>query len=164
MEKKEVNKKEINILKHVLVPEHVIIDGDDVRNTVNKKLGFSRQDIKENNRLISDLAKQKIKDNDFVLVPIISPCREDRAAARSVVGSNFFEFFINCPIELCIKRDVKGLYKKALAGEIDNFIGIANSNPYEIPLNPDLEVKTQESSVDESVEKAFDFLKSKKLI
>jgi len=141
-----------------------IIDADDIRKTVNKHLGFSREDIRENNRLIAELVKKKAQDYDFILVPIISPYREDRDMVRSIIGSNFFEFFINCPIDKCIERDPKGLYKKALSGEIDDFIGISPSNPYEAPLNPDLELETQELDIDKSVEESLEFLKNKKLI
>jgi len=128
-----------------------ILDGDIVRDTLHKNLGFSREDIKENNRLIAELAKERAPSNDFVLVPIISPYKEDRVMVRSIVGENFKELFINASLDECIKRDVKGLYKKALAGEINNFIGVAESNPYERPDTPDLEIDTHNSSVGESV-------------
>lgn len=128
-----------------------ILDGDVVRNTIHKKFSFSREDIRENNKLIAELARKSTVD--IVLVPIISPYREDRMMAKSIIGKEFVEVFINCPLEQCIKKDVKGLYKKALAGEINDFIGIATSNPYEYPENPDIEIKTDVLSVDESVHK-----------
>lgn len=141
-----------------------ILDGDSIRNTLNKHLRFSRDDIKENNRVIAELAKKKISDVEFVLVPIISPYREDRAMARSMIGKNFVELFINASLNTCIKRDVKGLYKKALSGEIKNFIGVSESNPYEAPLKPDLEVKTDSLSIEKSIEMAIKFFKNKNWI
>ncbi len=142
----------------------VIIDGDTVRSTINKNLGFSREDIKENNLIIAKLAEEAAFKNDFVVVPIISPYQEDRNMARSLIGSRFFEIFINCSIDKCIKRDPKGFYKKALEGKINNFIGLSKSNPYEIPINPDLEIKTDIHSLDENILLILDFLKSKALL
>lgn len=127
-----------------------IIDGDAVRNTLHKHFTFSREDIRENNRLIAELAKKS--PADIVLVPVISPYREDRKMARTIIGKSFIEVFVNRPLEKCIERDVKGLYKKALSGVIQNFIGVAASNPYEPPLQPDIEVKTEEMTVEGCVE------------
>ena len=141
-----------------------IIDGDVVRSTISKRLGFSRADIKENNLTIAQLAKQAAVNNDFVIVPIISPYQEDRDMARSLIGPYFLEVFINCPIEECIKRDPKGLYQQALAGKIDNFIGLTPTSPYEVPINPDLELKTDNLKLDKSVSLALDFLKTKNLL
>jgi adenylyl-sulfate kinase len=138
-----------------------ILDGDIVRDTLHKNLGFSREDIKENNRLIAQLAKDAKTKHDFILVPIIAPYREDREMAKSIVGDNFLELFINAPLQECIKRDVKGLYKKAIAGEIDNFIGISESNPYQKPLNPELEIRTDFQSHNESVQDILNHLKLK---
>ncbi|MBS3140199.1 adenylyl-sulfate kinase [Candidatus Woesearchaeota archaeon] len=135
-----------------------ILDGDVIRSTVNRQLGFSREDIRENNRLIAELAKQKLQEHDLILVPIIAPYHEDRIMARNIIGPAFFEVFINAPLEQCIKKDVKGLYKLALSGEIKDFIGIAESNPYEPPKNPDLEVTTVNRTVRQSVERIFNFL------
>lgn len=128
-----------------------ILDGDVVRSTLNKHLGFSREDIRENNRLIAELAKERVKFADFILVPIISPYREDRAMAKNITGNDFIELFIDASLETCIRRDIKGYYKKALNGEIKNFIGISKSNPYEPPNNPHIKIKTDKGSVEESV-------------
>jgi len=138
-----------------------IIDGDAVRKNLNKHLGFSREDIRENNRLIAELAKNKIQEADFVLVPVIAPYREDRQATRDFIGPAYYEIFLNCPLEECIKRDIKGLYKKALAGEIKDFIGVSPSSPYEAPVNPDMEIKTQQTKTAEALGKIIGFLKSK---
>lgn len=134
-----------------------VLDGDVIRNKLHKHLGFSREDIRENNRLIAELAKKKSIHTDIVLVPIISPYTEDREMARSIVGSNFVELFLNCPLDTCIERDVKGLYKKALAGEIDNFIGIHDSNPYEPPTHPDVELRTDLFIREECIQKVCVF-------
>lgn len=135
-----------------------ILDGDAVRSYLHKHLGFSREDIQENNRLLAKLALEKSKKHDFILVSAISPYREDRAMARSLAGKNFIELFVNCPLEKCVERDVKGLYKKALAGEIRDFIGISSSNPYEAPEKPDFMVKTDAEPVEESLNKLLAFL------
>lgn len=136
-----------------------MLDGDAVRKIKHKHLGFSRQDIQENNRLIAKMAKIASKGFDFVLVPIISPYSEDRMMARKLIGNDFIEFYINASLEDCIKRDVKGLYEKALKGEIENFIGVSSNNPYQPPKNADLEVNTADLSLEKSVEKIFNFLK-----
>ena len=135
-----------------------ILDGDAVRSSLNRHLGFSRADIRENNKLLAELALEKSKKYDFVLVSAISPFREDRAMARSLACKNFIELFVDCSLEKCIERDVKGLYKKALAGEINNFIGVSASNPYEIPENPDFAVKTVIEPMEESLSKLLAFL------
>lgn len=141
-----------------------IIDGDAIRNSRHKHLSFSREDIKENNRLIAELAKTVANEFDFVLVPIISPYKEDREMARSIIKDNFLELFINASLEKCIKRDIKGLYKKALAGEIDNFIGVSEKNPYEFPQKPDIEIKTDNMGIDECVCRLVNLLKLKNLL
>lgn len=135
-----------------------VLDGDDIRATKNKHLGFSPEDIHENNRLIAEMAKIEKGRVDFVLIPIISPYRSDRAMAREIIGNDFVEVYINTPLKECIKRDVKGLYKKALKGKIKNFIGISNSNPYEPPKSPDVEIRTKNSSLNEGVQKIMNFL------
>jgi len=122
------------------------------------------EDIKENNRLTAILAKNATSDFDFVLVPIISPYKEDRTMVRSIIGNNFFELFINASLKKCIERDIKGLYKKALAGEIDNFIGISDQNPYEPPEYPDMKIKTDELNADGSADQIINFLKLKNLL
>ncbi len=140
----------------------LILDGDVVREKLHKHLGFSREDIKENNRLIAELAKKEINNYDLIVIPVISPYREDRKMARNIVGEHFVEVFANKPLQSCIKNDVKGMYKKALSGEIKNFIGIAESNPYQAPKNPDIELLTDKETVEESVGKIKTFLKYSK--
>lgn len=135
-----------------------VIDGDDIRREKHKHLVFSREDVRENNRFIAELAREKSKESDVVLVPIISPYREDRKMAHSTIGDGFLELFVNAPLETCIKRDVKGLYKKALKGEIENFIGISPSAPYEPPLSPEITIDTSNTSSREAAQKVFDHL------
>ncbi len=144
----------------------VIIDGDDARKNLNKHLGFGREDIRENNRLIAELAKTKIQEGevDFVLIPVIAPYKEDRAASHCIIGSGYHEVFVDCPLEKCVERDVKGLYKKAFAGEIDNFIGISPSNPYETPDNPDLVVKIGDFEINRALEEIIRYFKNKSLL
>ena len=128
-----------------------LLDGDEVRRNLHQHLGFSREDIRENNRLIAELAKERKRSHDFVLVPIIAPFRQDRAMARFIVGGQFLEVFIDCPLKVCAERDVKGLYQKARAGEINNLIGVSVANPYEPPLAPDWVIKTSELNIEDSV-------------
>ena len=135
-----------------------ILDGDVVRATLHKNLGFKPEDIHENNRLLSILAEEKSEEADFVLLPIISPFQEDRQKARSLFGKSFVEVFIDASLEECIRRDVKGHYKKALAGKINNFIGIAKDNPYERPLNPEITLETSKMSIEDSVKKILEFI------
>ena len=136
-----------------------ILDGDVIRNLLHSDLGFSREDIRENNRLIAELAKKRLNNYDVILVPIISPYKNDRMMARNVIGNdNFIELFVKTPVEECILRDPKGLYKKALSGKIENFIGISDSNPYEEPVYPELEIDTTKESVGRIVEKMINFL------
>jgi len=135
-----------------------ILDGDDVRKIKHKHLGFSRKDIRENNRLVAGMAKAAAGHADFVLAPIISPYKADRKMARKIIGDDFIELYINAPLEECIKRDAKGLYKKALNGEIENFIGISPNSPYQPPKTPDFEVNTADFSLRENAKKVFDLL------
>jgi len=128
----------------------LIIDGDEIRKTISKDLSFTRKDISENNRRIAELAKIKAEKFDFVLVSIISPYRQDRQLARNIIDGKFIELFINAPFEICAERDVKGLYKKQIQGRLAILIG-SGINPYEPPLSPDIEVKTNILSVEESV-------------
>lgn len=141
-----------------------VVDGDVVRKTLHRHLGFSPADIHKNNHLIAGLAKDKAAVVDFVLVPIISPFKGDRDKARKLIGKNFVEIFVNCPLAVCQKRDVKGLYKKAQSGELDNMIGVSPAVPYEAPQNPDLEIRTDKLNLDGSVEKVLFFLKKKGLL
>lgn len=136
----------------------LIIDGDSIRSTINKKLSFSEIDIKKNNLKVAELVMQKQNEYDFILIPIISPYRKHRELVKQIIGDKFYELYINCSIQECINRDVKGLYKKALNGEITNMIGIAASNPYEPPLQPDLVINTKDLPLQDSIKSILFFI------
>jgi adenylyl-sulfate kinase len=132
-----------------------VLDGDEVRLRLSKGLGFSKEDRDENIRRISYVAKIITRCGGVAITCAISPYREIRNEARIEIG-NFVEVYVKCPLEECIKRDVKGLYKKALSGEIKNFTGV--SDPYEEPLDPEVIVETNIESHEVSVEKIIDGL------
>ena len=139
------------------------LDGDNIRSGLNKGLGFSREDRFENNRRISEVAKLFMDAGMLTITAFISPLKEDRDQAKNIIGrENFLEIFVNTPLEICEKRDVKGFYAKARTGEIKNFTGV--SAPYEAPETPDFEIKTEEESVEESVERLLKFLEQKNII
>ena len=138
-----------------------IIDGDVIRKHKHKKLGFSREDIRKNNNLIAKKVNSILSMYDVILVPIISPYSSDRKMARKIIGDdNFNELFINTPLNECRKRDPKGLYKKVDSGQIDNFIGISKTNPYQIPKKPDIVIDTTIGDVKNSVDQIFNYLKN----
>lgn len=147
-------------LEHRLHQEGIntyILDGDNIRNGLNKGLTFSDDDRQENIRRISEVAKLFVDAGVVVLTAFISPFREDRAMARSMVESGeFIEVFVDCPLEVCEQRDVKGLYQKARNGEITKFTGI--DSPFEAPENPEVTVQTHKLSLDESVDQLFKFV------
>jgi adenylylsulfate kinase len=129
-------------LEHALVQRgHLsyVLDGDNIRHGLNKNLGFSAEDRQENIRRISEVGKLFVDAGIITITAFISPYRADRNNARQILGAgNFFEVYCNTPIETCEKRDPKGLYKKARAGEIKGFTGI--DDPYEAPDKPELNI------------------------
>lgn len=127
-----------------------ILDGDEVRTNLSKGLGFSKEDRDTNIRRIGYVAQLLTRNGATVITAAISPYRDIRDEVRSRIG-NFVEIYVKCPLETLISRDVKGLYKKALAGEIKEFTGV--SDPYEEPLNPEIVVETNNETVAESVNK-----------
>lgn len=129
-----------------------ILDGDVVRQYLTKGLGFSKEDRDENIRRIGFVAHLLTRNGVIVLVSAISPYRATREEVRRKIG-DFIEVYVNAPLEVCEKRDVKGLYKRARAGEIKNFTGI--DDPYEPPLNPEVECRTDLESIEESVAKVL---------
>src|SRR6266566_1196668 len=133
----------------------IVLDGDEVRERLNKGLGFSKEDRDENVRRIAYVARLLTEAGAVVIVAAISPYRSARDAARAEIG-RFAEIHVSCPVEECIRRDVKGLYKKALAGEIAHFTGV--SDPYEPPLRPDVVVRTDVESVEVSAQAILDAL------
>jgi adenylylsulfate kinase len=128
------------------------LDGDVVRKILSKDLGFSKQDRDENIRRAISLAKTLTGDNTIVLGSFVSPYRELRRDARKEI-QKFIEVYVRCPVDICIQRDVKGLYKKALEGKIKDFTGV--DDPYEEPEHPELIVDTNIESVEESVKKVL---------
>ena len=134
-----------------------VLDGDNIRHGLNRDLGFSPSDRQENIRRISEVAKLFNDAGLFVITAFISPYREDRSAAREIIGNErFVEVYLNASLDVCERRDPKGLYAKARAGQIAEFTGV--SAPYEPPLVPDLTIDTGASSLDESVATLFDFV------
>ena len=137
-----------------------MLDGDNIRLGINSDLDFSEEGRKENIRRIAEIAKLFADASEIVLCSFVSPFEEDRKQAKQAIGENLFiEIFVNCPLEECEKRDVKGLYKMARTGEILNFTGI--SSPYEEPKNPTIEIKSDQLSIDESVEEIYKIIKDK---
>lgn len=135
-----------------------LLDGDNIRSGINKNLGFSEEDRKENIRRIAEIAKLYLSSGIITINSFISPTAETRNIAKEIVGdADFLEIYINAPMATCESRDVKGLYKKARAGEIQGFTGV--NQAYEEPENPALELRTDLLSVDEAVDILFTFLK-----
>ncbi|MGO4547743.1 adenylyl-sulfate kinase [Paenibacillus sp. 2TAB23] len=128
-----------------------ILDGDNLRHGLNSDLGFSQTDRKENIRRLGEVAKLFVDAGLVVIVAAISPFRIDRDQARSLFPADrFFEVFLSCSLRVCEQRDPKGLYKKARADEITDFTGI--TSPYEKPIDPEVIVKTDELTIDETVD------------
>lgn len=127
-----------------------LLDGDNIRAGINNNLGFSEDDRVENIRRIAEVAKLFLNCGIVTICCFVSPTHDIRNQAKKIIGENdFFEVFINTPLEVCEKRDVKGLYKKARAGEIKDFTGI--NAPFEAPEKPFLEIKTNGVSIEHSV-------------
>ena len=134
-----------------------LLDGDNVRAGLNKDLSFTDEGRVENIRRIGEVAKLLLDAGVVVLSAFISPFQADRQQVKEIVGSkNYIEVFVDAPLELCEQRDVKGLYKKARAGEVKNFTGI--DSPYEAPVNADVVLNTGELSVEESIERLMSFV------
>ena len=142
------------LLKEGIVTVH--LDGDVVRDGLNQDLGFSEEDRKENNRRIIHVGEIIVSAGVPVLTTFISPYRETRAMAREVIP-NFIEVYVATTLEECEKRDVKGLYAKARAGEIKGMTGI--DDPYEAPENPEITLETQDVELQENVDKLLAYLK-----
>ncbi len=140
-----------------------VFDGDNVRHGLCADLGFSPEDRVENIRRVGEMAKLFLEAGVIALTAFISPFGADRARVRSLVPhGEFLEIFCDCPLEVCEERDVKGLYKRARAGEIKDFTGI--SSPYEIPRDPELVVHTGALSLEESVTEVIKFLRGRGVI
>lgn len=134
-----------------------VLDGDNIRSGINSNLSFSPEDRTENIRRISEIAKLYLQSGVITINSFISPTLAIRQMAKEIIGADdFIEVYINTPLEVCEARDVKGLYKKARKGEIKGFTGI--DAPYEAPVNPSIEVKTHNMTIDESVDVIYKYL------
>jgi adenylylsulfate kinase len=137
-----------------------LLDGDNIRNGLNKDLSFTDEGRVENIRRIGEVSRLFVDAGIIVLSAFISPFAADREQVRSIVGAeNFIEVFVDAPLEVCEQRDVKGLYKKARAGEVKNFTGI--DSPYEPPVQPDVHIPTHLQNVEESMEMLLSFIRSR---
>ncbi|QOY38372.1 adenylyl-sulfate kinase [Anaerobacillus isosaccharinicus] len=155
-----------NAVEKKLILQNVhsyVLDGDNVRHGLNKDLGFSDEDRKENIRRIGEVSKLFLDAGIITLTAFISPFREDRDLVRSLVEEGeFIEIFVNSSLETCESRDPKGLYKKARAGIIPEFTGI--SSPYEQPEHPELTIETDKLTIEESVAKVLQYLEEKSIL
>lgn len=134
-----------------------VLDGDNIRSGINANLGFSLEDREENIRRIAEVAKLYLHSGVIAIASFISPTRAARDLAKQITGEDdFLEIHVHAPLEVCEKRDVKGLYAKARKGEIADFTGI--TSPYEAPENPDLKIDTDRHSLEEAVELLYEFL------
>ena len=140
-----------------------LLDGDNIRQGLNRDLGFGKADRTENIRRIAEVAKLFLETGMIVIVAFISPYQIDRQLAREVIGTeNFLEIYVQCSLEECERRDPKGLYVKARRGEISHFTGI--TDPYERPENPEIIARTEEESAEGATERILKELKARSLI
>ena len=140
-----------------------VLDGDNVRHGLSSDLTFNDNDRKENIRRIGEAAKLMMEAGVISMTAFISPFKKDRNLVRQLLPQgDFIEIYCKASLETCESRDVKGLYKRARAGEIKDYTGI--DSPYEAPYNPELVIDTESESLEESVTKVIDFLKSKEII
>ena len=137
-----------------------VLDGDNIRQGINKDLTFAPEDRSENIRRIAEISNLMLDAGVLTLAAFVSPYIKDREEVKQIVGvDNFIEIYVNTSLEECESRDVKGLYKKARAGEIKNMTGI--SAPYEASTNPDFEIITDGQSIEDSVKEVLTFLNNK---
>jgi len=138
------------------------LDGDNIRTGINKGLGFSAEDRHENLRRIAEVAKLFVDAGIITIGAFVSPLEKDRELIKEIVGEkDFVEIFVDTSLAECERRDVKGLYKKARAGEIKNFTGI--DSPYEAPKNPDILIETEKEGIEEAVRKVITFVENLKM-
>lgn len=137
-----------------------ILDGDNIRSGLNNDLDFSDTSRKENIRRIAEVSKLFVDAGTVVLTAFITPFAEEREKVKELIGEDYYtEVFVNCPIEECEKRDVKGLYAKARRGEIKNFTGI--DSPFEQPKNADINIPSHELTIEEGAQKIYEIVKEK---
>ncbi|HOW26982.1 MAG TPA: adenylyl-sulfate kinase [Elusimicrobiota bacterium] len=135
-----------------------VFDGDRLRATISKDLGFTKEDRDKHVLRVGDLCRQFNREGGVALAALVSPYAEIRAKNREKID-RFAEVFVDAPLEVCIRRDVRGLYKKALNNEVKNFTGI--SDPYEPPPSPEIRLRTDQESVEESVRKILNYLEGR---
>jgi len=149
------NHLELELYKRGFVTQ--ILDGDIIRSGINNNLGFSVDEREENIRRVAEVSKLFVHCGIICFNSFISPTKEIREKAKQIIGEeNFIEVFVNTSLAVCEQRDVKGLYKKARAGQIKNFTGI--DSPYEKPENPDIILNSDKMTIEESVNKCLEFL------
>jgi adenylylsulfate kinase len=147
----------VEIALHKIGLSTYVLDGDNIRQGINKGLSFTPEDRTENIRRIAEISNLMLDAGVITLAAFISPYIKDREGVKNIVGAdNFIEIFVNTSLEECERRDVKGLYEKVRSGEIKNMTGI--SAPYEAPVNPNLEVITDGSSIEENVKTILEFI------
>jgi adenylylsulfate kinase len=147
----------VEIALHKIGLSTYVLDGDNIRQGINKGLSFTPEDRTENIRRIAEISNLMLDAGVITLAAFISPYIKDRKGVKNIVGAdNFIEIFVNTSLEECERRDVKGLYQKVRSGEIKNMTGI--SAPYEAPVNPNLEVITDGSSIEENVKTILEFI------
>lgn len=140
-----------------------VFDGDNVRHGLCGDLGFSEKDRTENIRRIGEMVRLFVDAGIIALTAFISPFRADRDRVKAMVGEDrFVEIFVDCPLDVCIQRDPKGIYAKAVKGEIKDFTGI--SSPYEPPLNPDIVIRSDRESFDDAVDRVITLIIRKGLL
>jgi len=136
----------------------LILDGDNIRNRLHVDLGFSKEDIKNNNSLIIKLCQKIRKDNNIIFVSIISPYNSSRKDAEDTLKPGFYEVYCKADIQELISRDTKGLYSKALKGEINDLIGFSSTSIYEMPPKSDIILDTVKCNINESVNDFYNFV------
>lgn len=137
-----------------------ILDGDAIRTKRRTPLHFTREDILANNAEIATFCKQKLCDYDYIFVSVISPFKESRARSRQLLGKTYHEVYVKASLDKVIDRDTKGLYRKALKGEIKNFIGIDRNIAYEPPEQCELVLSTENEQIVVTVQRLIDYIKS----
>jgi adenylylsulfate kinase len=136
-----------------------VLDGDEVRQMFSPELGFSRKDREVHARRVSYVANMLARNGVAAIVAMITPYETSRQAARSVVGKRFEEIYLKCPIEICLQRDPKGIYRRTKAGAVSHMTGV--DDPFEEPLNPDLTIDTSTTNVDEATRRILKHLASR---
>jgi len=142
----------------------LMVDGDEIRAQYPRPLGFTREDIIQNNRFIAGHCQEHMAQFDYIFVSVITPFSQMREELRKTFNGQYAEIYVKASLDKVVERDVKGLYKKALEGKISNFIGVDPATPYEVPGNPDLTIDTEYLSLEKSVLYFIDFVRQKERI